>query len=354
MAKLSSTAIFEHIDKAPLAPAYLLVGEEGFLIDRALHLLVDRALSGAMREFNLDVFYGKDATVDAVSGQARTLPMMAEHRVVVVKEADRLKDAGRLKDCVSEAGGGAILVLVAEDADRAKEEALAKVIGPSGVQVHFYPPSEGELTGWVRELARQSGYRLEKDAVEHLTEALGDNIALIEAELNKVFNYAGERKTVTYSDVKECVGDFGAPLVFDLANAIAEKQTLKALDILSKLMMEGQQPVVLLGMVAQHWRKLVEAKDMASRGDSDDKIAKTLRVHFRQKRSFLTQVAKLGEDELVSAFGMFRKADAALKGSALSNKTVMERLIFDLAGQGAWRRGGSAEPRAGAHGQVRR
>jgi len=97
MSTLKTTEFFNHVRTEPLAAAYLLTGEEGYFIDRALARIMEKGLAGALRDFNLDIFYGKDTKADTIAAQACTLPVMAEKRVVVLKEADKLKDMEPIK-----------------------------------------------------------------------------------------------------------------------------------------------------------------------------------------------------------------------------------------------------------------
>lgn len=337
MASVKPQEFFASIEKAPLAPVYLLTGEEGYFVDRALAKILARALDGVARDFNLDVFYAKDSRAEDIAAQAQTLPMMSERRVVVVKEADKLKGMEPLLAYMAEPAPETVLVLVAGEAEKGKEAALAKAMGKDGVYVHFYHPFESEVARWIKLLAKESGYSVEDDAAAYLRDTLGGNIALVEAELNKLFNFMGERKTITSDDVRESVGDFGMPLVFDLVDAAAEKRTGDAFEILSKLLTDKENnPIMLVGMFAGHWRRLLQAKEMSDAGDGPEKLEKAFRLNFRNKKHFLGQVSRLNAGEMRAAFKSFAKADGALKGSALPSRLVMERLILELSGAGSF------------------
>ncbi len=175
---------------------------------------------------------------------------------------------------------------------------------------------------------------MEEDAAAYLVDVLGGNLALIEAELNKVFNFLGERKKVRYEDVKESVGEFGLPLVFDLIDAAAYKKPGEAVETLSRLLREGEQPLMLLGVMAGHWRKLIAAREMKDNGESEEKLAKAFNLNFANRKKFLGLLSRVEPGELVRALRLFHKADMALKGSALAPGMVMERLILALAGAG--------------------
>lgn len=325
MAKLNTKSLFEHIQRDPLAPVYLFTGEEAYFMERALTRIMERALAGAPRDFNLDVFYGKDTRAGDAAAQASTPPMMAERRVVVLKEADRLKDLGPLAAYLDSPSPDTVLILIAMDADRGKERTLSDAIPKDGVTVHFYHPYESELPGLIRMVVKEAGRSIETDAAAYLQDVLGGNLALIEAELNKVFNLLGKRKTVTFEDVKESVGDFGAPLVFDLVDAVADRKPGEAILVLEKLLRDGEQPLMILGMMAGHWRKLLAAKE-----GPPVKQPGT----FGRGGKLPAQVSKLPEKELINAFRLFHKADVALKSSSLQPGMVMERLVLELSGTG--------------------
>ena len=337
MAKLTTQDFFARLGGSPLSRAYLLAGEETYFIDRALTKLVGLALEGAPRDFNLDVFYGKDSRADDVAAQASTLPMMAERRVVVLKEADRLRDLAPIKAYLKDPAPETVFVMTAADADRSKEKTLADALPKDGVHAHFYHHKDYELPRFIKSIAAESGAKVEDAAAEYLVEALGDNLALVEAELNKVFNYIGDRKTVTEADVRDSVGDFGLPLVYDLIDAVADKRAGAALDTLAKLLREGEVPVVMLGTMSAHWRKLVEAKEKLRQGADRAQLSKQFRLFFGAEKRFWRQVDGASDHELARAFHLMQAADTGLKGgSGLTPALVMERLVLGLSGAGGF------------------
>ncbi|HEX9860813.1 MAG TPA: DNA polymerase III subunit delta [Nitrospirota bacterium] len=332
MAALNAQKFFSHLSEGRLSTAYLLSGEDGFLLGRALERLVEKSLEGAPRDFNLDVFYARDSKGEDIAAQAQTLPMMAGRRTVVVKEADRLKDIDPVKEYLKSPSPTTVLVLVAENAEKGKEAALAKAVGAGGVCAHFYRPSDSDIARWVGILAKEAGYSVDGDAASYLKDVLGDNLALIEAELNKVFNFKGEQKRVTLADVRESVGGFGLPLVFDLVDQLADKNTGKAVETMSRLIKDGEQPLMILGMVSRHWRRLLEAKNRMDLGDGPKELETRFRLNFKNKERFIRQVRTMNKGELREAFTHMSRADMALKGSALAPWMVMERLALELTG----------------------
>src|SRR5512135_2845386 len=248
----------------------------------------------------------------------------------MLKEADRLRDFAPLASYLTDPTRSTVLVLTADNADRAKERTLTQAVSANGLAVHFYHPFENELPRWIKTLAGESGYTVEDEAAAYLVDVLGGNLALIEAELNKVFNFLGDRKKVRYEDVKESVGEFGLPLVFDLIDAAAYKKPGEAVETLSRLLQDGEQPLMLLGVMAGHWRKLIAAKEKKDKGESEEKLARAFNLNFANRKKFLGLLSRVEPGELVHALRLFHKADMALKGSALAPGMVMERLVLAL------------------------
>ncbi len=313
---INHKALFDHLDKSRatgLATAYLLTGEELYFADRALAAITEKALAGAPRDFNLDVFYGKDTKASEVAAQASTLPMMAERRLVVLKEADKLRDLGPLKEYLKSPSPDSVLVMVAMGAERSKERTLSELLPDDGVYVHFWRPRDYEIPDLVQRLVKANGFTIDRGAVLYLAETLSGNLALIEAELNKVFNLLGDRRGVKEEDVKESVGDFGLPAVFELADAAAAKDASKAIETLEKLLRDGEEPLKLLAILAGHWRKMSAGDEGGFKG---------------QKAPART----ISEDDAVRAFGLFQKADRDLKGSPVPPRLIVERLVLELSG----------------------
>jgi DNA polymerase III subunit delta len=331
MASLNSAKFFAHIDKEELAPAYLLAGEDGFIIDRAAGAILARSVDQATRDFNLDVFYARDSKAEDIVSQAMTLPMMAQRRTILVKEADRLKDLDRIAGYMESPSPDTVLVMVAQGAERSKEAALVKAMGKHAVTAHFYNPSDTEIVRWTARIANEAGYRIDPDASAYLRDVLGDNLALIESELKKVFNFAGERKSISINDMELAVGDFGMPLVFGLVDEVAEKKTGSALETLQRLLRDGEQPLMILGALSRHWRRLIEASERINMGDTAEDIVKRFRLNFKNRDAFLRQIKRLSAKELRAGLIRMSMADKELKGSRLPSDIVMDRLVYDLS-----------------------
>jgi DNA polymerase-3 subunit delta len=163
-------------------------------------------------------------------------------------------------------------------------------------------------------------------------QTLGNDLQAINNELEKVVIYAGERKAISYDDVKRVVGSFRDFTPFDLADALGKKDREAAFLILSRLIQEGESPVGLLGSIAWNFRRLLNAKSMEAAGAGIEEIKKKHRIIFHQAASFQAQLRSYTLGELEKAIEVLLMADKALKSSGLGGRLVLERMILRLCG----------------------
>jgi DNA polymerase-3 subunit delta len=263
------------------APLYLLVGDD----ERALTALVDEfstLVEEDLRAFNQDRFHATDkgASPDAVVQAARTLPMMAPRRLVIVQRAERwLKPKRRgteaegsgeedsspgldeLERYVASPEPQATLVLVAADVDKGRR--LTKALYKQAVVVEawgFKSDREfrsGDLgailqqaQGWIQREAKAAGRTIDTDAVRLLAERAGADIGRLRADVERLLAFAGERKRLTREDAEEVVSDKTSQDRWAVANAIERGDTATALRELALALESGVVPYLMLGQLA--------------------------------------------------------------------------------------------------------
>ncbi|HYA88026.1 MAG TPA: DNA polymerase III subunit delta [Nitrospirota bacterium] len=316
-----------------IPPLYLFYGEEEFLIQEALDLLIDAVVEPGAREFNFNVLYCRDTAASDIVSIAQTLPFMSEKRLVIAKEVDALKaaDLEELVPYLNDPSPSTCLVLVS-NLGRYEKKSVTAAVESHGGTIRFYPLLDREIAGWIESRAKSLGVTIQQDASQYLWQTIGNDLQKIKNELEKVIIHLQDRKTITFDDVKTVVGDFREYSSFDLAAALGQKNTEKALLILSRLLQEGEAPVGLLGSVAWNFRRLLQAKSMEAAGISSDEIMKKQRVIFHQARLFKEQMRRYTMDELRETFSVLLAADRALKSSGLNGRLVLERMILKLCG----------------------
>lgn len=229
-----SVAAFEAISKdiagRKFAPVYLLMGEEGYFIDRLCDQLASTVLTEAERAFNQIVAYGKDSDVGNIINFCKQMPMMGSYQVVVLKEAQDLRGLDKMSLYTQQPSASTILVVCHKGKNVDKRSAMYKQIAAKGVVFESPRPRDYEIGGWLEGFIRSKGFAVEHKALSMLTENLGTDIAKISNEVDKLILYLPEgTQQITADHVEQNIGiskDFNN---YELTRAMSERNAHKAL-----------------------------------------------------------------------------------------------------------------------------
>ncbi len=321
------------LKQGKILPLYLFFGEEEFLIQEAVDLIISKVVDPGARDFNFNTLYCKDTSSSELVNLCQTLPFLSEKRLVIAKEIDVFKaaDLEELIPYLNDPSPSTCLLMLSNQ-PRFEKKAVTSAVEAHGAVTRFYALLDREIVAWIEEWARTRGLSIRRDAAQFLWQTLGNDLQKIINELEKVRISLKEKKILTLDDVKTVVGDFREYSSFDLAAAIGQKNSEKAFLILSRLIQEGEAPVGLLGSIAWNFRRLMQAKTMEAAGVRPDDITKKLRIIFHQAGLFKEQMRCYTLDELREVFAVMLSTDKALKSSGLNGRLILERMILRLCG----------------------
>lgn len=322
------------IVRGEVLPLYLLVGDEEFLVQEVIDLIIDKVVDPASRDFTFNQLSFRDTSADEVVNLAQTYPFMAERRLIVARDADQLKaaDIEALAGYLRSPLPSTCLVLTAKRGFEKKT--VAGPVAEHGAVAVFYPLREEEVPAWIEGRVRAKKLAIGRDAAQQLFETVGNDLQKIANELEKVFIAVKDRTTITLDDVKAAVGDFREFTSFELADALGAKDRERAFIVLTRLLQEGESPIGLLGAVAWNFRRLLRAKSLEAAGTGYEEIKTRLRIIFHQSAAFQRQMRSWNIRELEGAFGLLLAADRGLKSSGMGGRLVLERLVLELCGTG--------------------
>ena len=182
--------------------------------------------------FNLSVFYGKDADWAAVINACRRYPMFAERQVVLLKEAQQMRDIEKLEAYIENPLTSTIFVVSYKEKKVDGRTRLAKLLKEKGVVLTTKKLYDNQLPEWTEELVQSKELTISQKALMLLVDHIGNDLSRIENEIDKIAINLGKRKGITETDVEQYVGvskDFN---VFELQAALATKNLSKAIQII--------------------------------------------------------------------------------------------------------------------------
>jgi len=314
-------------------PLYWIHGRERFLVDRAVAQLKERVLDPRTRDFNYDLLYGKEAGAAKVLAAARTLPMMARRRLVIVRDADGLdaKQLEQLAPYVEAPSPETCLVFVAEKADTRLK--FFGAFRKKGVLLKLDPLGERQLPGFLRDEARARKVRLEAGAAELLADEVGADLGqLVDAvERLELYVRAAGGSSIRTEDVEAVVAGSRTRSVFELSDAIGAGDTGRALAVLGSLLGAREPALKVLAMIGRLVRQLLQVRELLDKRASRAELASTLGLPPFVVEKLEAQARRASGEALRAMHEAVYRADRTLKSSPIDDERVMERLIFELS-----------------------
>lgn len=218
--------------KNSFKPVYWLEGEEEYYIDKAVEYAEHHILPESEASFNLTVFYGRDANWADVINACRRYPMFAERQVVILKEAQQMRDVEKLEAYVDNPLHSTVFVVSYKDKKVDGRTSFAKTLKAKAVLVTTKKMYDSKLPEWTQELVQSKGLTISAKGLALLVDHIGNDLSRIENEIDKLSVNLGKRKGITEEDIEEFIGvskDFN---VFELQAALAKKDLAKAIRII--------------------------------------------------------------------------------------------------------------------------
>jgi DNA polymerase-3 subunit delta len=320
-------------------PTWFVYGKERYLVDRALQRLREGVLDPRTRDFNYELFQGKETTAERVINAARTLPMMARRRFVLVRDFDTMKadEPARLLPYLEAPAPETCLVLEATSLDQRTRfgqgvRKLARV-------VRLEPLYERQLLGFVRAEARRREVRFEVGAAELLCEEIGADLGALADTVERLSLFAAPKGgQVSAAEVEAQVPGGRQRTVFELADAVGRGDRARALGILASMIDGRESGVRIVAMLARHVRQLWNADALLRARAPKAEYAAALGVPPFFVDGIVDQARRIGrggEGAFRALHDALYRADRALKSSRLDEPRLLESLVLEMTSASA-------------------
>ena len=229
MAKYTYDTLMSELKSGVYRPVYYLMGEEGYFTDRITGYIMDNALTEVERDFNLTVYYGLDTDIDTIVTAAKRFPMMAERQVIVVKEAQMLKNLDSLLFYLQSPQPTTVLVFAHKNGSIDKRKKVATELERTGVVLDSKKLRDDQLPSFINNYLREKGLVADNKSVLMMKESIGADLSRLAGEIDKLAIALPQgEKAITPELVEEHIGISKEYNNFELQNALVNKDILKA------------------------------------------------------------------------------------------------------------------------------
>ena len=331
-----------------LRPVYLVMGEERWYADRAVHAIRDAVTKTGIAGFNDDKFTAGEAQIQAVLSACKMLPMMAKKRFVLVRSVDRWEkkdDDGEsesaskkskiaspldeLAEYAKSPVDSTVLVLVANKLHGQRR--LVTSAKKSGFLVACDALDKRALPGWIKAYAKEKGHAIAPEAADQLAELSGAELSVLADAIERLSLYVGPKGAITEEAVTTLVTRVAQSSVWELIGALSKRQTGRALALVGDVFDPREGGLRMLGAIGWSVKQLVRFDGALKEGLSPNEAAQRAGVYPARLQETRDTVRALPPGALARWMRALAEADLALKGSKRPAQAILETMVLEMS-----------------------
>ncbi|MDO4344264.1 MAG: DNA polymerase III subunit delta [Eubacteriales bacterium] len=308
---------------------YLLFGEEDYL-KRQYKNRLQAALVPPEDSVNLNCYEGKNISVKELIDQGETLPFFADRRLLVVEDSGFFKSASaELAGYLEHVPTTTCFLFVEDEVD--KRGKLYKTVKSKGRAVEFVRQKEETLVRWLMGILQRENKNITRKACTLFLEKTGNDMNNIHTELEKLLSYTADHEVITPEDVEKICTTQTVGRVFEMVNAIAEKNQKRALELYYDLLSLREPPMRILYLVTRQFNQLLQVKELRRYGYDTGAVASKMAIQPFAARNCVRQAEYFSEEQIRGIVEYCIQTEEAVKTGDLNEKMALE-LVIAMAG----------------------
>jgi len=347
----------ENVKREGIAPVYLLYGQEDYLRRQAIEELKRRILTEESAQFNFDYVDGEETEVRDIVSLSETPPFFSGLRLVVVHHSpyfappkrQRAESHGKDDPDISGpkeqegivAPGDQVLIKYLENPCKTtclifdagqkvdQRKKILKIISKKGHLIEFNYLTTAELFRWLTRRCDRIGKTMSPECVELFINRLGKSMYTLENELNKLIFYTGSRNDITGEDILKITSPHAEENIFEMVDAIGERESRKGLKGLRELLEAGYNFAYISYMVARQFRLILQAHELARQGNRGAQLSKSLGVQAFAAKKILAQSYNFKPAQVKEILEKLLELDLSVKTGGQDFYSAMEMFIIE-------------------------
>lgn len=336
---VTSQSILEKLKNNEFAPFYFLQGDEPFFIDQVSDFIEENGMEEGLRSFNQTILYGKETDLQSILSHAREFPMMADRRVIIVKEAQEIqtinKEQGEklLSAYAENPQPSTVLVFCYKYKTLDKRKKLYKLLDKHAIVLSSVKMYDNQLPDWVESFVKKKGYAIDQKAVHLIVENIGNNLSRISNEIDKMLINFKDEKKINPDHIYKFIGISKEYNVFELQKVLAYKNVLKANEIIKYFESDlKNNPIIpVIAILFSFFNKILLVHH--SKDKSDRAVASLLKVNPFFVKEYLMAAKNYPLGHVVRNISYIREADLRSKGIdnvSIGDGQILKELVFKL------------------------
>ncbi len=309
--------------------AYLLYGEESYLVQQNKHNLIKYLTADMMDDMNINRYQGPDIDANQVVEMAETLPFFADYRVILVENSGWFAEGNSIfEEYIKRIPDTTIFVFVEQKVDGRKT--IVSGMKEVGVVVNYLYQEDDVLAAWMKKRAADAGLMMSPAIAKLLIGRVGNQMQRLSMELEKVISYCLGNAEITAKDVDAVCTDTIEDRVFEMVEAVSLKNQKRVMVLYKDLLLLKQAPAKVLAIINSEYARMMSIKYMMEKGMNDTAIATALGMHSFAVGKRMPTVRKYKMDELKKCLNQGIQADHSYKAGKITDRMALEILLVEL------------------------
>lgn len=312
-------------------PLYLLLGSEIYLRRVAAQSITEAALSRTLlREFNEASFSLLNDSVQSALAAAEQLPMMSDMRVVRVRDFARLREADEdsLIRYLNNPSPSTVMIFIADELDKRKKS--SKGLLDACTVVEFGPLKDAEAKSWARTRLKELKITADDQVLTEIIRLVGTDVQTLFNELDKLASAAADTGRITSDLVDELIGRSRELSNFELGDHLLAGNRKRALETLHRLLEDGAEPVMLVGLIAGNYHRLALGKHLLARGGREE-VFRNIGLPPFKRDSYIQTLQRSTAAKIARGIQLTAATDLAIKTSQATPRLQLEMLVCELS-----------------------
>lgn len=333
MAKSKAPSILEAIPgikKGNFKPVYYFFGEDSYNLSNTLQKLEESFKPFLSSEFDQETIYSENRSLDDILGLASSFPFGSEKKLIIVKEAEKLKDKKALKEYAVSPPEFTVLAFFHNGAITNLNTEPFKTLGENNYLFEAKALKGKNLITWLISESEEKGKTLADENAQVLVDIVGENRSMLEDQLEKICIFLNEKKEITIESIQQVSSELRQFNIFDLQNAIGVKDKAKSLSVANNLLDNGAEPTFIISMLTRYFIGLAKITELRSKNTPDREAARIVGTHPYFYPAYVKARNLFSDKKLVEVFRALLKADVSVKTTSSNDKTIITLLVAEI------------------------
>ncbi len=322
--------VVSEIKSGKLLPVYFFFGEDSYSLDAALTFIEETIKPQIESDFDRETFYSEDKSLLDILNIASAFPFGSGKKMIILKEFEKIKDKKQLSAYVESPPEFTTLIIIQSGSISNAESEPYKSLQRKNFIFEAKELKGENLTAWLVNHVKAKGKTISPDNARVLIDIAGENREMLEAQLEKIFIYLGEEKDISLESIKSLSTSLKEYSIFDLQNALGEKDKAGSLKIAFNMLDKGAEMTFILHMLTKYFTGLSRVNELTEKKTPDQTAARIVGTHPFYYKNYLNARKRYSDSSLFNAVKALLQADLSVKTTSSDNRTIISLLISEI------------------------